>query len=202
MMLRSALNIAVLTIASDLIRVQSLLSQRQYSQSLQLAKKDIALYPTMTQDNKQTFEADEAIAEAYLGQRSAALAHMYDVLGATTPDTDPGDRAALQLIEAEVELALGNAQDGRRAASDAAVYFESHERLDSALRSDYLSAAASKRLDDNAGETAYLTKIIDIQRQLQHTWTASTLELYLSRPDLKELRRDLPQATLPARSDL
>ncbi|HTY85678.1 MAG TPA: hypothetical protein VMB19_15765, partial [Silvibacterium sp.] len=67
-----------------------------------------------------------------------------------------------------------------------------HSRLDSGLRSNYLGAAASKAINDTVGEEVFLAKVIDIQKQLQHTWDAHTLELYLSRPDLKWLRRDLP----------
>ena len=67
-------------VVCDGIRVESLLSQQKYAESLRLARKVIAAHPSMTADYKQIFEMDQTVAEAHLGQRAVALDHLNRVL--------------------------------------------------------------------------------------------------------------------------
>lgn len=175
----------------DRIRVASILSRRQDEAALSLAQKTIAGHPTMMPGWKQTFEQDEAIAEAHLGRKKQALEDLGDIT--EKPGDDPEDEANQELVAAEVYLAVGMAQQAYDAAASAQEFFASSNMPDSELHSAYLAKSAAMLLNDaekNANNSAI---IVDTLQKLEHTWGPETFQIYLSRPDLRMLRQDVPE---------
>lgn len=169
------------------IRVASLLSRRQYEPALLLAQKALAGDPKMQPGWKQTFEQDEAIAEAHLGLKKQALEYL--TLATVQPDGDTEDKAIREVTAAEIYLAAGMAQQAYDAAALAQQYFASSSKPDSELRSAYLAESAAISLNDGKKKASQSVIIVDILQKLEHTWDPETFQLYLARPDLRMLRQ-------------
>jgi tetratricopeptide (TPR) repeat protein len=171
------------------VRVASLLSRRQYQPALLLAQKTMAGDAKMTPDRKQTFEQDEAIAEAHLGRKQQAL----EDLALINPGDDPEAKAIQELAAAEIYFAAGMAQQAYDAAASAQQYFASSSKPDSELHNAYLAELAAISLNDAQKTANDAAIIVDILQKLEHTWGPQTFQTYLSRPDLRMLRQGVLQ---------
>ncbi len=169
------------------IRLASLLSRMKYREADALAQQKLANQPSSVTDVKQQLELDDALALAYLRMRPAALKRLEEVSREGSNDTVVD--WDVQLGVAEVNLALGNAEQALDGATKAAEHFAAKNQLDSELRSLYIAASASKRLNNTVASEQFSKKAVDILSQLQQTWEPQALRSYLSRSDLQTLMR-------------
>jgi len=168
------------------IRLPSLLSRMKYREADALAQEKLANQPTMAADSKQQLELDDALAEGYLRMKPAALKRLEEVFGGASNTALDWDT---QLRIAEVNLALGNAEQALDGATKAAEHFAAKNQLDSELQSLCIAASASKVLNNTVTYQQFSKKAVDILSQLQQNWDPQALRSYLSRPDLQTLMR-------------
>jgi tetratricopeptide (TPR) repeat protein len=168
-------------------RVESLLSQRKYQAALDLAQQTIAANKVISDVNKRYLEQDEAIAESHLGMKQQALKELSVSVAPDQSKDNPSDTAQNKLTDAEIYLWSGMNEQARDAAMAALDFFTSAGKLESALESAYLAAAASKALKNEPEFDSLSKKLIDIQHDLEHNWGPEPFQTYLSRPDLHAL---------------
>jgi serine/threonine protein kinase len=168
------------------IRLASLLSRMKYREADALAQQKLANQSTMAADSKQQLELDDALAVGYLQMKPAALKCLEEVSGGASNTALDWDT---QLGVAEVNLALGNAEQALDGATKAAEHFAAKNQLNSELRSLYIAASASKILNNAVASEQFSKKTVDILSQLQQTWDPQALQSYMSRPDLQALMR-------------
>jgi serine/threonine protein kinase len=173
------------------IRVASLLSRREDDEALLIARQLLDHNPKMVPSRKLELQEDEAIAESHLGMRKEALADI-SLLMQKQRD-NPGEVANAMLVAAEVYLLAGKPQEAYDSAMKAETYFASSGQLDSRLRNIYFAAWASRILKNMPESATYATKAVDIGNTLQHTWSPQEFQIYLSRPDLRMLRREVQE---------
>lgn len=176
-------------------RVELLLSQQKYTQALGLAQQILVKNPDMQPEDKRSFERFKVFAEAHLGMKQRAQLGLLAWFPPGQEKDDPEDTAQDQLTTAEIYLWLAMNQKARDAAQAAEKYFASTEQPDSALRSALLAAAASQAMKDEASRMNFAKIVIDIERELRHTWGPEPLQTYLARPDIRTLTQHIPTIT-------
>jgi Protein kinase domain len=174
-----------IAISMELNRIESLLSQGRYRDSLSLGEQTLLKYPQMDSSNRDEIVLDKAIAESHLHRERDALK---DLTMLAPPESDnPTENAARDMSIAEVNLEAGAAPTALEAATRAAAQFKSAGQLDSELRSAYLGASAAKLTGNSAAFAGFSSQVVDILTKIQQTWTPQASQTYLSRPDLHAL---------------
>jgi len=174
------------------VQIASLLSQQKYQQAAELTENAIAHGSKPSASMLQRYETYLALAEAHLGKKGRALSNLYEILRGGEEINDRREEAATQLAEAEVYLFVGNAEEAKRLAGTAAMYYASVGRYDSELRSACLAALASKLEHDEASYKSNSNLAFNTLSSLKSRWDSDTFSHYLSRPDLQMLMRELP----------
>lgn len=173
-----------------LVTTSGLLSRQRYAGALSMVQHILAKYPNMDASVRQEYATDRVIAESHLGMKQKALADMTELEGQKA--TDAPEKAAFNLVAAEVLLAVGEARQAHDAAIQAATYFETTAQLDSELRSLCIAAQAARKLSTPTEYQALSDRAVDIASTIQHTWSPSVSQSYFSRPDLQALMRAIP----------
>jgi serine/threonine protein kinase len=184
-------------ISVELERIDSLLSQGRYRDSLQLAQQTLLKFPEMDANDRIELAVDKAIAEAHLHKAKEALKDLEVSMPAMTED--PQEKARRDMAVSEVSLEAGLAQAALDAATTTAAQFKSAGLLDSELRSACLGASAAKLTGNSAAFAAFSSEVVDIVTKIQQTWTLQASQTYFSRPDLQVWMRQNHLGPVPDR---
>jgi tetratricopeptide (TPR) repeat protein len=170
-------------------RISSLLSRGRYKQVLFQAGGLLEKFPKMESEDQQQVIMDRTLAEAHLGMKRKTLIDLKNI------ENDEKARAtenpAKDLVVAEANLAVGLPDQAHEKAIVAAKQFAAKGQRDSELRSVCIAALAAKALKSQDEYIALSAKAIDIDSQIQHTWTPQATKTYISRPDLQALMRGI-----------
>jgi hypothetical protein len=184
-------------ISVELERIDSLLSQGRYRDSLQLAQQTLLKFPEMDANDRIELAVDKAIAEAHLHKAKEALKDLEVSMPAVTED--PQEKARRDMAVSEVSLEAGLAQAALDAATTTAAQFKSAGLLDSELRSACLGASAAKLTGNSTAFAAFSSEVVDIVTKIQQTWTPQASQTYFSRPDLQVWMRQNHLGPVPDR---
>jgi serine/threonine protein kinase len=176
------------------LHIASLLSQNKYRDATTLAKKVLASNPSMDGDDKQNIELAEALAEAHLEQRTSALRILDEI---ATEKPYPANLWRSKLDMAEIALNVGRPQEARDLIAEAGPHFVSTGQLDSALRSEILSALASRELANQSDFNASMKKTVDTRTNLQQNWGLQAFQIYIARPDIQARLREIEKSAHP-----
>jgi tetratricopeptide (TPR) repeat protein len=172
----------------SLTRIGSLLSRGQYKQVLSLSTTLLERFPKMEPDDRQQIIMDRTLAEAHLGMKQKAL---LDLTSIENYEKTSPENYARDLVVAEATLAVGLPEQAHEKAIATAKQFAAKGQKDSELRSVCIAAVAAKALSNHDEYKALSAKAIDIDSEIQHTWTPQATKIYLSRPDLQVLMREV-----------
>jgi hypothetical protein len=179
----------------DVVRAESLLSSRKYTEALHLAEQTLK-YKKIGTEDRHGLEAGKIIAESRLGMKKQALTDWEAWESEETPANSVNE-ARRQLVAAEVYLANGLAQQAHDNGAKAVEQFASTGQFDSELHSSCIVALAAKALNDSAEYDISSRKAVDIASKIQQTWSPQVSVTYFSRPDLQMLMRAVPVAARP-----
>jgi hypothetical protein len=175
------------------VRISSLLAQQRYAQARAASDLMMTSRPSMSVEDKQEFQRYRTIAEVHLGMKSQAAADLQILLSEDHQINNPADQAETNLAIAEIFLIADKPAAARDRALSAETYFSSNQLHDSELHTASLAAIASKAMGDHAGYRAWSAKAFDIYSDLQHTWDPQAYQVYISRPDIRLLIKQLPR---------
>ncbi len=180
------------------VRSERYLTQRKYSQARVEARTSIDKHREMLDAAKQELEQDLAVAEANLGEPQPLEQLKTTITGRSKDDLDR--LSAIGLQQAKAEILHGNSKQALEDASAAERYFATAGYLDSELQASLVAACASKQTGDRPVQDIFVKKAIDILSTMEQNWGFQTLEVYLSRPDIRTFVRVLPPGRFSQRS--
>lgn len=173
------------------IRVHLLLYQRRFAAAAALAGALLHEHPVHALWSVPDLEFARAQADASIGSNRRALAELQQARADSDTSNDDG-QAYVALHAAPVELAAGQFADALQDATLAEAWATKNRMPDSDLQSALIAAIAATQLANPASQKIYLLKAVDIQSNLRKTWEPSTVQSYLSRPDIRNLVRAIP----------
>jgi tetratricopeptide (TPR) repeat protein len=160
------------------LRLQSLMNRGQY-RAAAFVSQSMLRSPNLSAESGYFLQSSLALAEAHLGQEKTALASMERAKELRLKVAAPREEAEDRMVEAEIELSVGNKQDAYNSAEKAYEFFSTHELHESAFRSAILAHAASEMLH-RSDDSASSTKIDEQARKLREIWGADVFQVYWS----------------------
>lgn len=172
-------------------QMADLLASAEYARALTFATDTLHDHPDLPADDKAELPRERALAEAWLHRGKQAL----DEFSTSSPSAaalNPLLGAKIGLERAEIELLAGDAQAAANDAAQAQSWFAAQGLEDSSLRASLIAALAANELHRSDDAAKWMAKAVDTADTLHHNWGDTAAQLYLARPDLRGLIRELP----------
>jgi serine/threonine protein kinase len=180
--------------SATLLRAEMEGSRRLWAAAIQHAHKACELSESPNVPTCIRARMAEAKSLARTGHSSEALA-VARVVAEDTASPSHGLHLFAQMCLAEVTLLAGHAEAVNSVASPLVDVFAGKRQLDSAWRTAALLAAARKKTKDPSAENAR-ERAEQLLADYRKSWPERDFSVYMSRPDIVDLRSNLRSQTL------
>ena len=177
-----------------LFRARIALSEFRYSEAVAESRKASALGGTQEKDFSIQTSLTHGLAELNSGTTRAGIDQCQKAFDIATRAGDPRLVSNAQLALAEAMFAGGNSNgDALTFALQAQQTFARLGSRHSEWRAWLIAAQASRRQQDEAKVVEYATRAAGLLTALEKTFGTSDYNTYLSRPDVRQYRKQLDE---------
>ena len=182
-----------LSLQLELLAAEMALSQGNFPEAKQRAAKVLAGGPQLSPDLLLAAQRVSGLAQAYGGAAAAGKKVLEQADERAQSRNDALLLARTQLALAETMLLAGDSRGALERSVQAETTFAQLGRQASEWRALLAAAVASQKLGDKNSARGYAERAKETLSKLEQRWGNDNYNVYLSRPDVQRLRKQLDQ---------